>query len=302
MGFIREVYGGNRASLIVAFNGTENTDNYYGGQDIEGAMAYLHLYMKDGLMYVKTDEELALDEMDVNQNEVALLREKINTILPTLTDETAVENTILFPTWKVGVAYAVDDRVRYNGFLYKVLQAHTSQAEWTPIAAASLFARILIEDPTIVPDWVQPLSTNPYTIGDKVKHNGRIYKSLIENNVWEPSASLPDLWKDITDDPYETNPEPVEDNTWVNGQLYNQGDVVTYDGNTYRSLYDNNGNLPTDSGWWELVTDDAIPEFVSGTTYQEGDEVIFEGATYRSTINNNVWSPADYPTGWTVVE
>lgn len=72
--------------------------------------------------------------------------------------------------------------------LYTVLQAHTSQATWTPDVSPSLFARVLIPDPEVVPDWVQPDSTNPYMTGDKVRHNDKVWESTVDNNVWEPGV------------------------------------------------------------------------------------------------------------------
>lgn len=76
----------------------------------------------------------------------------------------------------------------YDSVLYKVLQAHTSQADWMPDVSVSLFAKILIPDPTVIPEWEQPESTNPYMKGDKVTHNGKTWVSNIDNNVWEPGV------------------------------------------------------------------------------------------------------------------
>lgn len=36
--------------------------------------------------------------------------------------------------------------------------------------------------------------------------------------------------------------------------------------------------------------------------YMTGDRVLWEGSTYESTEDGNVWSPTDYPQGWTLVE
>lgn len=88
--------------------------------------------------------------------------------------------------------------MRYNGTLYKVLQDHISQDDWTPESAPSLFGRVLIPDPSVVPDWEQPDSTNPYSKGDRVKHNGKTWESLADGNVWEPGATGTEyLWKEI---------------------------------------------------------------------------------------------------------
>lgn len=53
-----------------------------------------------------------------------------------------VEAVALYPEWKSGVAYSVGFKLQYNGRLYKVLQAHTSQADWTPDIVPSLFTEI----------------------------------------------------------------------------------------------------------------------------------------------------------------
>ena len=104
------------------------------------------------------------------------------------TDEQALAVPVLYPAWRSGVNYAAGIRVLYNSILYKVLTAHTSQDDWTPDAAPSLFAKVLIPDETIIPEWQQPDSTNPYSAGDKVTHNGKTWVSDIDNNVWEPGA------------------------------------------------------------------------------------------------------------------
>ena len=95
---------------------------------------------------------------------------------------------MLTEAWEPDKEYPVDKRVCYNETLYKVLQAHTSQAQWTPDVAISLYAVILIPDPSVIPEWVQPSSTNPYMKGDKVRHNDLVWVSDVDNNVWEPGV------------------------------------------------------------------------------------------------------------------
>ena len=121
--------------------------------------------------------------------ELRALIEKAMTETSSLTEAEAVSATCLYPKWSGnGVAYAKGQRVQYDGVLYTVLQNHTSQAGWTPTAAPSLFAKVLIPDPTVVPEWEQPESTNPYSKGDKVTHNGKTWVSDIDGNVWEPGV------------------------------------------------------------------------------------------------------------------
>ena len=104
------------------------------------------------------------------------------------TDEQALSVPVLYPAWRSGVGYVTGQRVLHNAVLYKVLQDHTSQETWTPEAAPSLFAKVLIPDETVIPEWVQPDSTNAYAKGDKVTHNGKTWVSDYDNNVWEPGV------------------------------------------------------------------------------------------------------------------
>lgn len=113
-----------------------------------------------------------------------------------LTDEDALEAVQLFASWNPTAAYAVGDRVRYNNVLYRCLQAHTAQEAWTPTDAPSLWAKVLIPDANVIPEWEQPDSTNPYSKGDKVMYNGKVYESTIDGNVWSPDA-YPQGWKEI---------------------------------------------------------------------------------------------------------
>lgn len=116
------------------------------------------------------------------------LRDTIEKLSVHLPDEDAVKNVELFPVWRTGTAYQTGDRVQYEGILYSVLQPHTSQDDWTPDKAVSLFAKVLIPDPGAIPEWEQPESTNPYAKGDVVAHNGKKWESEIDGNVWEPGV------------------------------------------------------------------------------------------------------------------
>lgn len=115
------------------------------------------------------------------------LRVVIESLSAGMDDNEALKSVELFPSWELR-DYVVGDRVRYNNVLYKCLQPHTSQNDWNPENAVSLWARVLVPDPEVIPEWVQPESTNPYMTGDKVTHNNKIWISEIDNNVWEPGV------------------------------------------------------------------------------------------------------------------
>ena len=121
--------------------------------------------------------------------ELRKILEKAMTAAQSLTDAEAITATCLYPKWSGNsIAYVKGQRVQDDGVLYTVLQAHTSQPDWKPTAAPSLFAKVLIPDPSVVPEWEQPESTNPYAKGDKVAHNGKTWVSDIDGNVWEPGV------------------------------------------------------------------------------------------------------------------
>ena len=114
------------------------------------------------------------------------LRQLIEQLAVTLDDETALTGVELFPAWVVGKAYAVNDRTQYNGTLYKCVQAHTSQADWTPDATQALWVVVSIEE---FPEWVQPTGAHDaYNIGDKVSYNGQRYICTTDANVYAPGV------------------------------------------------------------------------------------------------------------------
>ena len=104
-------------------------------------------------------------------------------------DVVALEIQEFYDEWNVDINVTVGQYIRYKDVLYKVLTAHTTQANWTPSETPSLFAKVLI-DPSgeTILDWEQPDSTNPYMKGDKVKYEGKTYMSTIDNNVWQPGV------------------------------------------------------------------------------------------------------------------
>ena len=124
----------------------------------------------------------------MTRKEAQAFVESIVKLRESATDEQALESIPIYPSWQENKSYTSGERVRYNDVLYKVLQDHTSQADWTPDVAVSLFAKVLIEDPDIISEWEQPDSTNAYMVGDKVTHNGKTWVSDVDNNVWEPGV------------------------------------------------------------------------------------------------------------------
>lgn len=113
------------------------------------------------------------------------LRNLIEQLAITLDDATALTGVELFPMWEV-VPYSVGDRVQYNGTLYKCVQAHTAQSDWTPDATPALWVVVTVEE---WPEWIQPSGAHDaYAKDAKVTHNGERWISDVDSNVWEPGV------------------------------------------------------------------------------------------------------------------
>ena len=121
------------------------------------------------------------------------LRPYIEKAAISLTDEDALQAVELFPQWVVEHAYVVGERLQYNGVLYRVIQAHTSQADWTPDITPALFVVVSLDE---WPEFVQPTGVHDaYNKGDKVTFNSKHYISLIDANVYSP-AVYPAGWQE----------------------------------------------------------------------------------------------------------
>lgn len=104
----------------------------------------------------------------------------------TATDETALEAIELYPVWSSGISVSVNDRYQYSDKLYKCVQAHTTQADWTPDKTPALWVEVSLDE---FPEWKQPAGAHDaYAKGDKVKHNGKKWESTADANVWEPGV------------------------------------------------------------------------------------------------------------------
>lgn len=125
------------------------------------------------------------------------LRTFIEKAAISLTDDDALEAVELFPIWQTDTAYKQDERLRYGGKLYKVLQDHTSAAQWTPDIAVSLYVEVT--PPGEIPVWRQPTGAqDAYMTGDKVHFPTKedpVYISTMDNNVWAPNVLGWELYK-----------------------------------------------------------------------------------------------------------
>lgn len=201
------------------------------------------------------------------------LRRALQLFVATLSEDKAIEVSTVYPVWSTGTAYAVGDIISYgtnsvgDPQLYKVVQAHTSQAEWTPDAVPALYDAFGLDE-SGYPLWTQPSGAHDaYNTGDIINYNGTLYQSTIDGNVWSPDV-YPAGWKAYIEAPTEPEePKPEE---------------------------------PTPEPEPEEPT--TYPEWVQPTgahdAYNTGDRVTYNGKVYESIINGNAWSPDAYPQGW----
>ena len=135
----------------------------------------------------------------MKRSELLRIRAMIEKASLSLGDEDALEAVELFPEWATGTEYTAGQRVRYEDKLYKCVQAHTSQADWTPPSVPALWTEVA--KPGEIPVWKQPTGAHDaYNIGDKVwypEKDTNVYESLIDANVYSPEA-YPQGWKQIT--------------------------------------------------------------------------------------------------------
>lgn len=111
---------------------------------------------------------------------------------PVVSDEFALQTIDMFPMYQVGITISAEDitkgfdRYQYEGELYKCIQPHTTQADWTPDKTPALWVKVSLEE---YPEWVQPAgSQDAYSKGDKVTHNNKKWTSDSDANVWEPGV------------------------------------------------------------------------------------------------------------------
>lgn len=197
------------------------------------------------------------------------LRRALQIVIASLPDDKALEIASVFPVWEVNHAYAVGDVVSYGANpvgdpqLYKVVQAHTSQADWTPNATPALYDAFGLDDSGHAV-WAQPSGAHDaYNTGDVVNYNGTLYESVIDGNVWSPDG-YPAGWKTVE---ATTDPEPDP------------------------------GTDPEEPATYP----DFVQPTGAHDAYNTGDIVMYNGTAYRSLIDGNVWAPDAYPQGWEVV-
>lgn len=121
------------------------------------------------------------------------LRALIEKAAVSLDDGDALEAVELFPAWAVGVAYAADERIRYEDKLYRCVQVHTSQADWTPDIAVSLWEQIAEPGQGDTPGNPIQYSGNMALVNGKYYSQDSVTYRCIRDTINPVYAALKDL-------------------------------------------------------------------------------------------------------------
>ena len=122
------------------------------------------------------------------------IRKAIDTFAKNQSDKTLIDNKAAFEWWCPGIAAEKDKIYRFGDDLYRCIQPHTTQSDWTPDITPALFVKISLEE---FPQWVQPTGAHDaYNKGDKVSDEGKHWISEIDGNVWKPGTVV-GAWSEI---------------------------------------------------------------------------------------------------------
>ena len=162
--------------------------------DFTKMYAYFVYTGEDGQPHLRFDEDKYNDILKEQERQEQIvkgeqLKQELQerATLDYASDEDAYAMRYLYPEWLGdGLTYKANDRLMYNDKFYKVLQDHTSQSDWTPDTASSLYVEIA--DPSNeYPEFKQPTGAHDaYAKGDKITFEGKKYVSLIDANTWSP--------------------------------------------------------------------------------------------------------------------
>ena len=132
--------------------------------------------------------------MNKYMQEAKEIRKAIDVFAKNQTDETLLDNKTAFSLWRAGINAEKDKIYRYGENIYKCIQPHTTQEDWTPDKVPALFVKISLEE---YPQWVQPTGAHDaYNKGAKVSDEGKRWISNKDVNVYKPGL-VPGDWSEV---------------------------------------------------------------------------------------------------------
>ena len=131
-----------------------------------------------------------LTEKEITEERISWLAKistKVKVLEGQLTEKELIKLGEMYPEWEVGIDYEADDVIAYHNELYKIIQNHTSQADWVPNTTASLFTKVAPAG--VIAEWIQPTGAhNAYALNAQVTHNNKTWQSDIDANTYEPGV------------------------------------------------------------------------------------------------------------------
>ena len=122
------------------------------------------------------------------------IRKAIDIFAENQTDETLIDNKAAFEWWRPGITAEKDKIYRFGDDLYRCIQPHTTQDDWTPDKVPALFVKISLEED---PQWVQPTGAHDaYNKGAKVSDEGKRWISNKDVNIYKPGL-VPGDWSEV---------------------------------------------------------------------------------------------------------
>ena len=132
--------------------------------------------------------------MNKYMQEAQEIRKAIDVFAKNQTDETLIDNKAAFSLWRPGIAAEKDKIYRFGDDLYRCIQPHTTQEDWTPDKVPALFVKISLEE---YPQWRQPTGAHDaYNKGAKVSDEGKHWISEMDGNIWKP-GTVAGAWSKI---------------------------------------------------------------------------------------------------------
>lgn len=186
----------SKEHINIRFQSKEDFISFFEGFDIEQLRNYQIQKSETDIIngygqYVSgvTIRYVGNSELQVRIDVVQMSEEQIMKDTIEVLAESAMSTT---DAYEVGVSYKAGDLFTYDNALYRVIQAHTSQADWIPDTTPALYVKVYQgngESGSEIQEWVQPTgSHDAYMTGDIRSHNGKVWRSTVDNNVWEPSV------------------------------------------------------------------------------------------------------------------
>ncbi len=181
----------------------------------------------------------ALDPIPLDGSTDYILTDAVLTDPAFASVRTILQAMPTYPQWQSGEMVSVGAIREYDGLLRRCLQAHTTQADWTPDVAPALW--VITHRDGEVPAWWQPTgSHDTWPLNAKVLHGGRVWLSLTNANTYEPGVI--GTWRDRSSPPMWVQPSGAVG-------LWQVNDVATHNGQTWRNTSANNSFAPGVFGW-----------------------------------------------------